>query len=179
MLGDHNNSDISAHLYPAVHYLYNVLFYLLGRSEALWLVLYLIFKYVISRSLPSPSPSHSAVLAHSSVQLISMASSNSAFLPLCSALCLPPPSSESFLLSQSPLSSTTLSSHSLIFPPLLLLPPMISLLLGQIVLIPFCVAVTKPNSTTPYPSPELKPFVLTYVPSRCSRRHYPGTIISS
>lgn len=35
MLGDHNNSDISAHSYPAVHYLFSVLFYLLGRSKAL------------------------------------------------------------------------------------------------------------------------------------------------
>lgn len=85
MLKKEDDSDISAHLYPVVHYLFCVLFYLVGHSKAAWPFLYLIFKYSISRSLPSPSPSHSAVLAHSSVQLISTASSNSAFLPLCSA----------------------------------------------------------------------------------------------
>lgn len=85
MLRGDDESDISAHLYPAVHYLFCVLFYLLDHSKALWPFLYLIFKYFISRSLPSPSPSHSAVLAHSSVQLIS----NSASLPLCFARCLP------------------------------------------------------------------------------------------
>lgn len=104
-LGEDDDSDISAHLYPVallVHYPFYVLFYLLGHCKALWPFLYLIFKYFISRSLPSPSPSHSAVLAHFSVQLISKASSNSAFFPLCSAQCLSLLASIMFLSSPSP-----------------------------------------------------------------------------
>lgn len=70
------------HFYPALHYLLHISLYLL----ALWSFLYLIVKCFISRSPPSPSPSHSAVLAHFSLQLISVTSSNSAFsvLPILS-----------------------------------------------------------------------------------------------
>lgn len=85
--------DLSAHLYPAVHYRFYVLYYLLGHSKSAEPFLHLFFKYFISRSLPAPSPSHSAVLAHSSVQLISTASSNSAFF--LSALLNVRPSSSS------------------------------------------------------------------------------------
>lgn len=173
MQGEDDDSDISAHLYPAVHYLFSVLFYLLGHCKALWPFLYLIFKYFISRSLPTPSPSHSAVLAHFSVQLISMASSNSAFLPPCSAQRLSLPRLNHFFFTISCFSSILALYHhtpqSLCFiVPLIKLP-----------FIPFCVTVTKPNRTTPYPSPELKPLVLAYVPSRCSRRRYPGSTTSS
>lgn len=121
MLRGDDESGISAHLYPAVHYLLYVLFYLLGHRKALWPFLYLIFQYFISRSLPSPSPSHSAVLAHSSVQLIS----NSASLPLCFAQCLCLSFISIFFLSSpSPTSHLhlgTMSSPSLIFLALLCL----------------------------------------------------------
>lgn len=103
LLQEDDESDKSAHLYPAVEILLDVLFYLLGHREALWPFLNLICKYFISRSLPS-SPSHSAVLAHFSFQLISEAFSNSAFPPFCSAQCLS-------------LLGLILSSLSPVFPP--------------------------------------------------------------
>lgn len=86
-VGD-DESGKSANLHPVLHYPFCVLFYLLGHLEALRPCLNSIFKYFISPSLPSPFPSHSAVLAHFSFQLISMAFSNSSSPPLPS----PPPS---------------------------------------------------------------------------------------
>lgn len=88
LLEEDDESDKSAHLYPAVEILLDVFVLFISHREALWPFLNLICKYFISQSLPSSSPSHSAVLAHFSFQLISEAFSNSAFPPFCSAQCL-------------------------------------------------------------------------------------------
>lgn len=88
LLEEDDESDKSAHLYPAVEILLYVFVLFISHREALWPFLNLICKYFISRSLPSSSPSHSAVLAHFSFQLISEAFSKSAFPLFCSAQCL-------------------------------------------------------------------------------------------
>lgn len=151
----------------------------MGHSKAIWPFFYLIFKNVISQSPPSPSPSHSAVLAHSSVRLTSLASSNIAFLPLCPIHYLP---LLPLILSHPTSIACPPFGHNVITPPsFCFIMPLIklSLLLGQFVHIPYCFTVSKPNSTTLRPGTKLNPLMLAYLPSRCSRRHYPGSIISS
>lgn len=114
---------------------------------SLWPFRDLIFKYFISQSPPSPSSSHSAVLAHFSCKLISIAFSNSALPPLCSAHS-PFFSFLSIILDHNRLllflylDTVSLHLHSLslyCFMPLM-----------KRFLVPFCVNVTKP---VPYPTP--------------------------
>lgn len=85
MAGEVDGSDISAHLWPTVHLC--VLFYLSSQSVALCFLLYLIFKYSIFLSLHNSSPF--SVLAHCSVQLISMTLSSSSSTLFTSVLFFP------------------------------------------------------------------------------------------